>query len=99
MTPGGVWEKELPKFCFDKRCEQVLRGVAMRVFIGVAMRVFIGVAIGVTRGVADVAVAVSAVVVANTVGLAGVVSIGVVIADLAMLRAAPSAREGSQGGI
>ena len=77
MTPGGVWEKELPKFCFDKRCEQVLRGVAMRVFIGVA--------IGVTRGVADIAVAVSAVVVANTVGLAGVVSIGVVIADLAML--------------
>lgn len=24
VTPGGVWEKELPKFCFDKRCEQLL---------------------------------------------------------------------------
>jgi hypothetical protein len=24
VTPGGVWEKELAKFCFDKRCEQLL---------------------------------------------------------------------------
>jgi len=24
VTPGGVWEKELPKFCFDKRCDALL---------------------------------------------------------------------------
>jgi len=24
VTPGGTWEKELPKFCFDKRTEELL---------------------------------------------------------------------------
>lgn len=24
VTPGGVWEKELAKFCFDKRCDALL---------------------------------------------------------------------------